>query len=122
MYTWPQRRCSAENLLAAEDGAVKTRRKSGEEPMESVSIRLPSEQVRLFELKADEAFMKRGTYIALRLLSDEPEPWPALAALARVIAIHEAVLTGGAVTGEQLRELRSLIQDFARIARSEASL
>lgn len=120
MYTWPPGRSSAEGLLPAETGAMKAPKKNPQEPTESVSIRLPSREVRRLERQAKAAFMKRGTYLALQLIGEEPEPWPALAALAHVIAIHEAVLARGAVTEEQLQELRSLVREFAKLANWEA--
>lgn len=96
------------------------RKKKSDKAWETVSIRLPPEQVRLFELKAAEAKVARGTYIALRLLGQELEPWPSLAALAHVIAIHEAVLASETITVGQLVELRSIIVELSRLAREEA--
>lgn len=87
---------------------------------ESVSIRLPPAEVRRFEAKAAEANLFRGTYIARRLLENEPEPWPTLAVLAHVIAIHEAVLTSSTISAEQVAELRSIVRDLSRLAREEA--
>lgn len=95
------------------------RKKKSPDAWESVSIRLPPEEVRRFEVKAAEANMFRGTYIALRLLEKEPEPWPSLAALAYMIAIHKAVLASTTITAGQLDELRSIVLDLARIARKE---
>ncbi|MFN3727756.1 MAG: hypothetical protein ACK4SZ_15795 [Allosphingosinicella sp.] len=100
-----------------------TSRKKGEsrDAWESVSIRLPPERVRYFERKAAEANIRRGTYIADLLLGEEPVSWPSLAALARVIAIHETVRASKATSADQLTELRSILLELAEIAHTEVS-
>ncbi|MDR6852681.1 hypothetical protein J2Y54_002201 [Sphingomonas sp. BE123] len=95
------------------------RKEKSPEARETVSIRLPPKRVRFFEAKAAEASTYRGTYIADLLLGDEPESWPSVAALGYVIAIHNAVMTSRTITAEQLDELRSILREFARIAREE---
>ena len=64
--------------------------------------------------------MSRSAYIAARLDGEEPKQYPALAALAHVIAIHDTVRTTGGLAGEQLAELRAILGAFARLAREEA--
>lgn len=97
------------------------RKKKSPDAWESVSIRLPPERVRYFEGKAAEANTYRGTYIADLLIGEEPESWPSLAALGRVIAIYEAVRMNMAISAEQLTELRSILREFAQIAHKEVS-
>lgn len=86
---------------------MKAPKKDPQEPTESVSIRL--REVRRLVRQAKAAFMKRGTYLALQLIGEEPEPWPALAALAPVIAINHSVRARGAVTNDELQELCSWV-------------
>ena len=97
------------------------RKEKSPDAWESVSIRLPPKRVRYFERRAAEAKTYRGTYIASLLLGEEPEPWPSLAALGLVIAIHDAVLASETITSGQLEELRSMILELSRLAHDEAS-
>jgi hypothetical protein len=97
------------------------RKKKSPDAWESVSIRLPPERVRYFEGKASEANTYRSTYIADLLLGEEPVSWPSLAALGRVIAIHETVQASMTISADQLTELRSILLELAQIAHREVS-
>jgi hypothetical protein len=94
--------------------------KKGSGPTVPVTIRLTEEQAKLFQKKADAAFVSRSAYIASRLAGEEPAHYPALAALARMIAIHETARARAGLTGDQLVELRAILGAFARLARTEA--
>lgn len=99
---------------------MKGRRQKGSVQTVPITFRLTEEQVRLLQKKADAALISRSAYIAACLRLEDPAHYPALAALARVIAIHETVRTSGGLGGDQLGELRAIIGAFARLARAEA--
>ena len=99
---------------------MKSRMKKAMVPTEPVTIRLPSEQVRSIEDKAFAASMDRSPYIAIRMIGEEPESWPALAALSLVIAIHNTVRASKTISAEQLDELQSLLREIAQAAHVEA--
>ena len=100
---------------------MKETTRKGSEQTVPVTIRLSKDKARFFQGKADAAFMSRSAYIAARLNLDEPAQYPALAALARVIAIQESVRTSGGLTSQELAELRAILAGFAKLARAEAT-
>lgn len=86
-----------------------------------VTAWLPVNQARILAEEAAAASMSLSAYAAAKLSDGEPEQYPALAALASVIAIHETVRASGGLTSDQLAELRAIMGEFAKLARAEAS-
>ncbi|MEA1015326.1 plasmid mobilization protein [Sphingosinicella sp. LY1275] len=84
-----------------------------------VTVRLTEDQVSLIERKAEAAGMSRSAYLVQRLSGEDLEQHPTLAALGRVIAIHETVRANGRTSADQLHELQSILAQFAQLARAE---
>ena len=118
MYTCPVG-CSAENLLAAGGGPVSKGSTKGL-PTSTVTIRMPKVQIARIELEAASSGLSRSAYIEARLRYDDLVPCPSLAALARLIAVHEVVVDAKAVDAQQLEELKLLVLQLAQAAHREA--
>ena len=89
-------------------------------PTGTVTIRIPKMQIARIELEAAASGLSRSAYIEARLRYDDLVPCPSLAALARVIAVHEVVVDAKAVDAQQLEELKLLVLQFAQAAHREA--
>lgn len=85
-------------------------RKTGTTP---ISFRLPTAQVPRIDAAAEAAGLSRSRYLRWRFKDLEPPSDPALAALARVIAIHELVAADPACAAGIVAELRQLVIDLS---------
>jgi len=86
-----------------------------------VTFRLSVDEAIHLQRRAEASLLSRSAYIASCLSGEEPQIYPALAALGRVIAIHASLREGGRATDEQLRELRTMIAELAKSSRGEMS-
>ena len=97
-------------------------RSTGESPdTVPITFRLACDDAALLQRKADAALMSRSAYIASCLSGEQSQFCPAIAALGRVIAIHELVQHEGRVDDDTLAELRAIIAQLATLARAEAA-
>jgi hypothetical protein len=97
-----------------------TKQPRREAPTGTITIRLPKRKIERLKREAAGALMSTSAYLEALLDADEPELCPSLAALARVIAIHQSVEASDVIAPEQLRELKLLVLQLAQAAHREA--
>lgn len=99
---------------------MKRRRRQVTVPTGTITIRIPKQKIARLKREAAGALMSTSAYLEALLDADEPELCPCLAALARIIAVHQIVEASKTITSDQLRELKLLVLQLAQAAHREA--